>query len=166
MARAVCAFTFFCTFLLAHRSLTLYFCVHAYLSLSVLSGLAAQLSSECSAGVSGSVLQLLYVLQSVACYAAAKLQPLVALLQWRDELATLALIVFLAQVALVALLMPVRILLLLLTLALALHRTRIFATALEVQATVLRYCKRRMYARDAFPPSNIALTIMAQQQRK
>lgn len=116
--------------------------------------------------MSGNVLQLLYCLQSVACYSAAKLQPLVSLLQWRDELATLSLMVFLAQVAMVALLLPLRALLLLLTLAMALHRTRFFATALEVQATLLRYAKRRLYARDAFPPSNIALTIMAQQQRK
>ncbi len=116
-------------------------------------------------GVSSNVLQLLYVLQCAVCYAASWLQPLLALLQWRDEAASLELAVALAQVALAGLLLPLRLLLLLLTLSLALHRTALARATLGAQAELVRHFKRLYEQRRtvAFPPTNVALISMAQQ---
>jgi len=127
---------------------------------------SAALHLECRRGVSGGVLQLLYVLQCAVSYASARLQPLHALLLWRDEAATLALAVLLVHMSVVGFVLPLRLVMLLCTLALALHRTALGAAILTAQVDLLRHWKRGYEVRRTvtFPPSNVALISMAQQQ--
>jgi hypothetical protein len=119
-------------------------------------------------GVSSNVLQLLYLLQSVVCFVEARIRRLRLLLQWSDEAHTFQLVALLAQISIAGLILPLRPLLLLLTLLLICHRTRIFRTVLSTEASLLRYYKRCYEERRqlAFPLSNVALTMLAQKQRR
>jgi hypothetical protein len=129
-------------------------------------GVSAQLHLDCMSGVSSNVLQLLYVLQCACCYAAGQLYPLLALLQWRDEIRSTEFAVLLAEISLAGLILPLRPLLLLLTLIIAMHRTSYFSLILSTQADMVRHYNRLYEQRRTviFPPSNVALTMMAQQQ--
>jgi hypothetical protein len=129
-------------------------------------GASASMHLDCVAGVSGNVLQLLYVAQCAACYACAMLRPLAELAQWRDARATEEVLMLLVQLSFLGLVLPLRPLLVLLALALSLHRTRLFRTVLSTQTSLVRKVWRGREHRRLvqFPPSNVALTILAQQQ--
>lgn len=124
------------------------------------------LQSEDPSLLSSGVVSVLYLMQRCALFFANSASQLLAILHWRNDLHTVALLIYLQCTTLLALFLPLPLLLLFLLLSIAMRHTRVARALFLFPAAVLLQRHHAACAQLHFPHSTIALQNAIKQVKK